>query len=146
VGVFVDAAEEFVSMIAQGMALDYLQFHGDETPYYCEQFATPYWKAFRLTHEKTLALMSKFSPYAYLIDAFQEGAWGGTGQLANWDLARQASELGRLVLAGGLKPDNVAEAVASVDPWCVDVASGVESKPGKKDPEAMQRFVDEVKG
>lgn len=141
VGIFVDAAEIFVQEVSQLIGLDYLQFHGDETPYYCEQFATPYWKAFRLKDEKSLELMEKYQPDAYLVDAYQPGAWGGTGKVANWDLAVEAKKLGRLVLAGGLNPDNVAEAIAAVEPWCVDVASGVESAPGKKSPEAIEQFI-----
>ncbi len=145
VGVFVDAPEEQVRVHSQVAALDYLQFHGDETPYYCEQFATPYWKAFRLRDEKTLALMEKFEPYAYLVDAYQEGMLGGTGTVADWDLAVKAGQLGRLVLAGGLSPDNVEMALATVRPWCIDVCSGIETRPGIKDPVAMIEFIKRVK-
>jgi phosphoribosylanthranilate isomerase len=144
VGVFVDAAEEIVSEISQYLGLDYLQFHGHETPYYCEQFATPYWKAFRLKDERTLALMEKFDPYAYLIDAYQEGVLGGTGQVADWELASKASHLGRIVLAGGIDPDNVKKALAAVRPWCIDACSGIESEPGIKDHAAITELVKRV--
>ena len=145
VGVFVDLSAEAVREVCQIVGLDYLQFHGDETPYFCEQFATPYWKAFRLRDEKTLALMEKYQPYAYLVDAYQPGVLGGTGQLADWDLAREAGRLGRLALAGGINPENVTEALAAVEPWCIDVCSGVELEPGKKDHRAMEELIEAVK-
>jgi len=144
VGVFVDAAEDFVRPVAQLVELNYLQFHGDETPYYCEQFATPYWKAFRLRDEKTLGLMEKFEPYAYLIDAYEEGVLGGTGQRADWDLASRACQLGRIVLAGGLNPENVEQAIDTVHPWGIDVCSGVEIEPGVKDHKAMAELIERV--
>ena len=144
VGVFVNAAEDFVRKLSQYLDLDYLQFHGNETPYYCEQFTTPYWKAFRLQGEKTLALMKKFEPYAYLIDAYQPGEWGGTGRVADWALAAQANPLGRIVLAGGITPENVGAAIAAVKPWCIDVCSGIEVSPGQKDQRAMRELIDKV--
>jgi phosphoribosylanthranilate isomerase len=145
VGVFADANPEYVREHAQSLNLDFLQFHGDETPYYCEQFAAPYWKAFRLKDEKTLALMKKYQASAYLVDAYQKGILGGTGLLANWDLALEAKQYGKLVLAGGLRPENVQEAIAIVQPWAVDVCSGVESSPGVKDPDKMFEFVCKVR-
>lgn len=144
VGVFVDAPEEFVRLVSHCVSFDYLQFHGDETPYYCEQFATPYWKAFRLKDKSTLELMKKFHPYAYLVDAYEKGVYGGTGQLAKWDLAVKASKLGRIVLAGGINPDNVEEAITTVHPWCIDVCSGVEYQPGIKNRDAMVELVEKV--
>lgn len=141
VGVLADAAEEVVHSICQLVPLDFLQFHGDETPYYCEQFPIPYWKAFRLKDEKTLALMGKYSPAAFLVDAYQEGVLGGTGEVADWDLAKRAKDVGRVILAGGLNADNVERAIDTVKPWGVDVCSGVEVEPGKKDPALIDEFV-----
>ncbi len=146
VGVFVNEGEELVRDLSQILRLDYLQFHGDETPYYCEQFATPYWKAFRLNDDKSLELMKKFHPEAYLIDAFSEGAYGGTGKLANWELAKKAKSIGKIILAGGLNPENVREAIETVAPFGVDVASGVEVSSGKKSAELMARFVENARG
>lgn len=146
VGVFVDTDEDQVREISQYVELDYLQFHGDETPYYCEQFATPYWKAFRLKDEKTLELMEKYHPDAYLVDADVPGQWGGTGELTNWELAAKTTGLGRIILAGGLDPDNVKAAIAAVRPWGVDVCSGIEEEPGVKDHEKMLALIEKVKG
>ncbi len=141
VGVFVNETEGVVRDMSQYLALDYLQFHGDETPYYCEQFATPYWKAFRLKDEKTFDLMKKYKPDYFLLDAFVEKAFGGTGVVTNWDLAREAKAYGKIVLAGGLTPENIEAAVRAVKPDGVDVASGVESAPGKKDAAKVEAFV-----
>ncbi len=148
VGVFVNESEHLVRDLSQYLNLDYLQFHGDETPYYCEQFATPYWKAFRLKDEKTLELMKKYHPAYFLLDAFVEGEFGGTGKIANWELAKQAKACGKIILAGGLNSENVVEAIKAVGPEGVDVASGVElfqSKNGKKDVEKMELFVQKVR-
>lgn len=145
VGVFADAQAEQVREIGQWVELDFLQFHGDETPYYCEQFATPYWKAFRLHEKRTLELMKKYRPSAYLVDAYHEKLLGGTGQLADWKLAVKAKAFGKIVLAGGLNPDNVAEAILAVDPWAVDTCSAIERRPGFKDHDVMSKFVEKVK-
>ncbi|QQR80872.1 MAG: phosphoribosylanthranilate isomerase [Deltaproteobacteria bacterium] len=138
VGVFVNEKESLVRDLCQYLSLDYLQFHGDETPYYCEQFATPYWKAFRLKDEKTFDLMKKYHPEYFLIDAYVEKAFGGTGVVTNWDLAREAKNYGKVILAGGLAPENIEAAIRAVRPEGVDVASGVESSPGKKDAQKLK--------
>ena len=81
---------------------------------------------------------------AFLLDGFRPGLRGGTGAAADWKLARKASRYGRIILAGGLRPENVAQAISEVHPFAVDVASGVETRPGKKDPAAMRAFMQEV--
>ncbi len=147
VGVFVNESEDLVQDLSQVLSLDYLQFHGDETPYYCEQFATPYWKAFRLhaesveKSEKTFDLMKKYHCDYYLIDTFSEDVFGGTGKTGNWALAREAKKMGKIILAGGLTPDNVEEAIRTVQPDGLDVASGVEERPGKKSREKIELFI-----
>ena len=145
VGVFVNESEDLVRDLSQTLGLDYLQFHGDETPYYCEQFALPYWKAFRLKDEKTLELMKKYHCDYYLTDAAVEGVYGGTGMTGNWDLAREAKKVGKIFLAGGLTPENVKNAIETVHPDGVDVASGVEKSPGKKDRAKLEKFIERVK-
>ncbi|MBI1908920.1 MAG: phosphoribosylanthranilate isomerase [Deltaproteobacteria bacterium] len=146
VGVFVNEKEEAVKGISQFLSLDFLQFHGDETPYYCEQFATPYWKAFRLKDEQTLELIGKYKPDAFLIDAYVQKMWGGTGVTAHWDLAARVKEKGRIILAGGLRPENVEMAIATVKPYGIDVCSGVEEKPGRKDHYKLEEFLRKAKG
>jgi phosphoribosylanthranilate isomerase len=145
VGVFVNETEEKVKDVSIALDLDFLQFHGDETPSYCEQFAVPYWKAFRLKDEKTLELMKKYKCDHYLVDTFIAQAYGGTGVTGNWDLAREAKKVGKIILAGGLTPENVAAAIRAVRPDGVDVASGVEEKPGRKDAAKIERFISNVK-
>lgn len=145
VGVFVNEPEQSVKDISLALELDYLQFHGDEAPSYCEQFATPYWKAFRLKDEKTLELMKKYKCEHYLIDTFIAQAYGGTGVTGNWELAREAKKIGKIILAGGLTPENIVAAIRTVRPDGVDVASGVEEKPGRKDAAKLERFITNVK-
>ena len=146
VGVFVNEAEQMVKDCSVMLELDYLQFHGDETPYYCEQFARPYWKAFRLQNEKSLELMRKYQCDYYLIDSFVENAYGGTGMIGDWDLAREAKKIGKIFLAGGLTPENVDVAIQAVKPDGVDVASGVEMRRGKKDLIRLEEFITKAKG
>ena len=145
VGVFVNEPENNVKDIATSLELDYLQFHGDETPSYCEQFATPYWKAFRLKDEKSLELMKKYKCEYYLTDTFTAQVYGGSGITGNWDLAREAKKIGKVILAGGLTPENIADAIRAVQPSGVDVASGVEEKPGRKDAAKLERFMTAVR-
>ncbi len=142
VGVFVNERDSLVRDLSVDLNLGALQFHGDEVPTYCEQFATPYWKAFRLKDAKTVELMKRYRPQHFVLDAFVEDAFGGTGILADWDLAREAKKAGSVLLAGGLKPDNVEAAILAVRPAGVDVASGVESSPGRKDHAKLERFIE----
>lgn len=145
VGVFVNESEQTVKDLVLDLELDYLQFHGMETPPYCEQFSCPSWKAFRLKDAQTLELMKKYKCDHYLVDAFVENALGGTGVVADWDLAREAKKLGKMILAGGLTPENVVAAIQAVRPDGVDVASGVESHHGKKDYAKLERFITNAK-
>lgn len=146
VGLFVDAAPETVAAILEAVPLDLLQFHGDECPADCVSFGRPYIKAVPMAEGlDPLAYMDTY-PHAagFLLDSHGNGKMGGTGQTFDWD--RIPRDLRRcLVLAGGLNPDNVAEAVRRVRPWAVDVSSGVEARPGIKEPARMQAFVNEVK-
>ena len=143
VGVFVDATADTVRKAVAECGLDTLQFHGDETPEFCRTFAPlKVYKAFRVQNLESLESLPRYRTDAWLLDSFAPEKPGGTGATFNWDLARQAGKLGRpIILAGGLTPENVAEAVCHVQPYGVDVSSGVESTPGKKDRVKVQRFV-----
>lgn len=146
VGLFVDAPPELVGEATSACGLQLLQFHGDETPAYCRQFAAMSMKAFRVKDAGTISGLSEFPTDAWLLDAFVPGQHGGTGHSFNWDLAVEAVKLGKPVfLAGGLTPGNVAEAVAKVRPYGVDVSSGVESAPGKKDHAKVKAFIEAAK-
>lgn len=146
VGLFVDAPTELVGEATSACGLQLLQFHGEETSEYCRQFGAMSMKAFRVKDAETIQRLPEFPTDAWLLDAFVPGQLGGTGHSFNWDLAVEAVKLGKPVfLAGGLTPENVAEAVRKVRPYGVDVSSGVESAPGKKDHAKVRAFIEAAK-
>jgi phosphoribosylanthranilate isomerase len=146
VGVFVDAEEEFVRDAIDAAGLDTIQLHGSETPEYCARFESV-WKAFRMEGPETLERLELYPTSAWLLDSHVPGQVGGTGARFNWELAVAAKEFGRpIVLAGGLTPENVREAIDRVHPWGVDVSSGVERAPGRKIAARMKAFVEAVQG
>ncbi len=150
VGVFVDASVEQINRIMAECGLDLAQLSGDEPPETLARLGARAFKALRPPDQAgMLELLQKypprFEPPAYLIDSYRLGQFGGTGQTANWSLAASLSLHSPLLLAGGLTPENVAQAVRQVRPWGVDVASGVESAPGRKDPIKLQRFLSAAK-
>ena len=143
VGVFVNAAETAVLETVSLCGLDTLQFHGDEPPEFCRRFSPlKVYKAFRVQNIGSLAALTAFQTDAWLLDSFLPETFGGTGATFNWDLAIEARKLGRpIILAGGLTPENVADAVRQVRPYAVDVSSGVESAPGRKDSRKVHDFI-----
>jgi phosphoribosylanthranilate isomerase len=138
-GVFVDPAVEEVDR-ALDAVVDRAQLHGSETPGFCAQWNGRYIKALRLTDEGALVRMSAFDCQPILVDADAPG-YGGSRLRANIALARKAAELRKIVLAGGLTPENIAGAVKVVKPWGVDVATGVERAPGVKDWMKIAAFI-----
>jgi phosphoribosylanthranilate isomerase len=145
-GVFVDAEPADVLAAARECQLTLLQFHGTEPPEYCTQFGIMAMKAFRVRGPETLDAMQQYHTEAYLLDAWTAGQLGGTGERFDWELAIEAQKLGKpIFLAGGLKPDNVAEAIRRVRPYAVDVSSGVEASPGRKDHGKVMAFVRSAK-
>ena len=146
VGVFVNAPKDFVLRAVAECGLSLLQFHGDETPEFCTQFDVMSMKAFRIRDAESLKELPKYPTTAWLLDALSAENPGGTGEKFNWDLAVEAQKFGRpFFLAGGLTPENVADAVRRVKPFGVDVSSGVESSPGKKDHAKVQAFIRAVR-
>ncbi len=143
VGVFVNAPEELVVQAISACGLNVLQFHGDEPPEFCTQFGVMNLKAFRVRDAASLAALPAYATTdGYLLDAYSHSGLGGTGEQFNWDLAIEAKKFGKpIFLAGGLTPENVAEAVRCVQPFCVDVSSGVEAAPGKKDAAKVRAFI-----
>ena len=142
VGVFVNPTEAEVRAAIGACGLDTLQFHGEEAPDFCRQFGLKVIKAFRVRDESSLAGLKQFPTEAWLLDSYVAGQRGGTGAAFNWDLAAQAVQRGgRVILAGGLTPENVAEAVRRVRPYALDVSSGVESAPGHKDAGKLRAFL-----
>lgn len=145
-GVFVNPSEELVRRAIGECGLGLLQFHGDETPDFCAQFGLMSMKAFRVRDADSLKELPKYQTDAWLLDAYSPDAVGGTGETFNWDLAIDAQKFGKpIFLAGGLTPENVAKAILKVRPFGVDVSSGVESAPGKKDPAKVRAFIKEAK-
>jgi phosphoribosylanthranilate isomerase len=146
VGVFVNADEDLVTRAIGDCGLNLLQFHGDEPPEYCAQFGLMSMKAFRIRDVESLTALPAYPTEAWLLDAFVKGKPGGTGEKFNWDLALEAKKFGKpIFLAGGLTPGNVAAAVKKVQPYAVDVSSGVEASPGKKDPAKVKAFIQAAK-
>jgi phosphoribosylanthranilate isomerase len=145
VGLFVNAELDFVNLTADSCRLDIVQLHGDETPSYCQSVRRRVMKAFRVRGMESLAPMADYQVAGYLLDAYSPDSYGGTGGTFDWDCAIAAKGRGPIILAGGLDPDNVASAVARVAPYAVDVSSGVETSPGRKDPEKVRRFIQQAK-
>jgi len=145
-GVFVNALKAEVLRAISECGLNLLQFHGNEPPEFCLQFGLMCMKAFRMRDAGTLKELRNYQTSAWLLDAYSPEAAGGTGEKFNWDLAVAAQKFGKpIFLAGGLTPGNVAEAVRQVRPFGVDVSSGVEISPGKKDPAKVRAFISAAK-
>ncbi len=142
VGVFVNPDEALVTRAIAECGLNLLQFHGDEPSDFCTQFGLMSVKALRVRDAESLGVLAQFQTDAFLLDACSPAGRGGTGETFNWDLAVAARRFGKpIFLAGGLTPENVADAVKKVNPFAVDVSSGVESAPGKKDPAKVRAFI-----
>lgn len=146
VGLFVDAPAEQVREVLRQVPLTLLQFHGDETPAYCQQFGWPYIKAVRVKPGLDLLQYATdfVSARGLLLDAYVAGVPGGTGERFDWTLIPADLPL-PVVLSGGLDPETVTEAINSVQPWAVDVSSGVEQGKGNKDLAKMAAFIDGVR-
>jgi phosphoribosylanthranilate isomerase len=150
VGVFVNSPLEVILAIMDECGLDLAQLHGDEPP---ETLTALNGRAFKALRPKDAADLAQslgsYSPKtgspAYLVDAYRPGEYGGTGHPADWTLARSVSGTHPILLAGGLAPENVAEAIRQVHPWGVDVASGVEASPRRKDPARLADFIKAAK-
>ncbi|SHE90001.1 phosphoribosylanthranilate isomerase [Microbulbifer donghaiensis] len=141
-GLFVDAEAAEVQAVLEQVPLNLLQFHGSESADYCEQFRRPYIKALRMKDGLDVLAAMDAHPRArgFLLDAYRPGVPGGTGETFDWQRVPQLS--GRpIVLAGGLHPDNVVQAIAAARPQAVDVSGGVEAAPGKKDPQKVAAFI-----
>ncbi len=147
VGLFVHPRPAQVEEVLAALPLDLLQFHGRETPEACRRYGLPYLKAVHCAPGADLerAATTFSDAFGILLDSFRPGAWGGTGQAFDWSRIPRLRGA-RIVLAGGLRPDNVAQAIRQVSPDGVDVSSGIESAPGVKSSERMSAFVEEVRG
>ena len=145
VGVFVNPEPREVEVVVEDLPIDMLQFHGDEPPDLCAKAGKPYLKAVRVrTRDDIVRASARYSDArALLLDAHHDALWGGTGTQFDWNMVPDDVNH-PIVLAGGLTPENVADAIRLVRPFAVDVSGGVESAPGVKDARSMEQFLKEV--
>jgi len=145
VGVFVNESPDRVNKIADYCGLDLVQLHGEESPAFCRKIHRRVIKVFRVAGLQSIKQMEKYSVSGFLLDTFCDDLHGGTGKTFDWNLALPAKKMGPVILAGGLTPRNVAQAVRQVRPYGVDVCSGVEKTPGIKDPEKVRAFLKNIR-
>lgn len=145
VGVFVNETAEQINKIADHCKLDRVQLHGDESPAFCKKIRRRVIKVIRVKDIQSLKKLSDYPVSSFLLDTFSEDQYGGTGKVFDWNLAYSAKKYGPIILAGGLTPNNVRQAIQRIQPYGVDVCSGVESQPGIKDHKKMQAFLKNVK-
>lgn len=145
VGVFVNEDPDRINSIVKDAGLSAVQLHGDETPAISTRISAKVIKVFRIRDIRDIIGMRDYRVSAYLLDAFRAGLQGGTGVAFDWNIAVEAKKNGRIILSGGLNPGNVKEAVAIVNPYGVDVSSGVEAMPGKKDHNKVREFIRQVR-
>lgn len=148
VGLFVNTSPKEIASLHAFVRFNAAQLHGDETPGIVSEVSrtVPVIKAFRVAADFPLTSLDKYhDAFAFLLDGSRAGQFGGTGTSADWNVARRAVAAHRIILAGGLTPENVGPAIRAVRPYAVDVASGVELKPGKKDHAKLKEFIDEVR-
>lgn len=149
VGVFVDEEQQVVRSLMDDCGLALAQLHGHESAVYCQELGRPVLKALRVKDRSSFLALAEFQGRAgvrgFVLDAFSDQAYGGTGQVIDWELAAEVARAAHILLAGGLTPDNVATAIQSVQPYGVDVSSGVEREPGKKDHEKVRAFIRAVR-
>ena len=141
VGLFVDADAALVQGIFHHAGLNLVQYHGNESSEFCDSLGLPYIKAFRVRSGiNILAEMERYpNALGFLLDAYVEGRPGGTGERFDWGLIPKTDRT--IILAGGLTPENAKDAIECVAPWALDVSGGIETEPGRKDPDKMRRFV-----
>ena len=145
VGVFVDETAEQINKIADYCNLDIIQLHGDESPTFCKKIRRKVIKAFRIKDMQSVKKLSSFQVSGFLLDTFSDNLHGGTGKVFDWNLALPAKKFGPVIMAGGLTPNNVQQAVRQIRPYGVDVCSGVESEPGIKDHKKVRAFLNNAK-
>ena len=145
VGVFVNESAERLNKIADYCGLDLVQLHGEESPAFCRKIHRRVIKAFRVKDLQSIKQLEKFPVSGFLLDTFSDDLHGGTGKTFDWNLALPAKKMGPVILAGGLTPRNILQAVRQVRPYGVDVCSGVEKSPGIKDLEKVRAFLKNIR-
>lgn len=145
IGVFVNAELSTIARVAQVSGIQCVQLHGEESPLFCQQLPWPVIKTFRFTAQVQPEMMRQYRVEAFLIEGFHAAVYGGGGARADWQRVATLHQYGRIILAGGLTPENVREAIRVVRPYAVDVCSGVEAAPGTKDWDKVRAFVRHAK-
>ncbi|HEY5615174.1 MAG TPA: phosphoribosylanthranilate isomerase [Bacteroidota bacterium] len=145
IGVFVNADRKYIHEVITRAKLSAVQLHGNEGPDDLVDYEVSAIKVFRVTNDFDVELMRNYIVDAFLLDSHSDTAYGGTGQTFNWNIAVKAKEYGKIILSGGLTPENIEAAVRFVHPYGVDVCSGVEARPGKKDSQKMIGFISRAK-
>jgi phosphoribosylanthranilate isomerase len=140
VGVVADQEKDEILKLIKETGIRCVQFHGNELPIQLIDYPLPVCKSFRVHNGFNLQTLAQYKVSEYLLDTYVEGIPGGTGRTFDWEIAIAAKAYGRIILAGGLKPANIAEAIINVQPYAVDVNSGVESMPGKKDKDKLEKL------
>ena len=145
VGVFVNETPDKINRIAEQCKLNSIQLHGEESPALCRRVKRKVIKAFRVKNADSLKSIASYDVSGFLLDSYNDGSKGGTGQVFDWNLALRVKKQGPVILAGGLNPYNVFTAIHRVKPYGVDVCSGVENSPGIKDHEKIRAFIKSVR-
>jgi phosphoribosylanthranilate isomerase len=141
VGVFVNEKTDKVEDTLKICPVDILQFHGDESPDYCKKFNKRVIKAFRVNEDFSSVILSNYLVSAFLLDSFEQNEYGGTGKIFDWDVAVKAKKYGKIILSGGLNTENIKYAIEKVNPYGIDISSGVEISPGKKDIKKVEEIL-----
>jgi phosphoribosylanthranilate isomerase len=145
VGVFVNEPRESILRTIAVAGVRCLQLHGDETPADTEGYHLPVIKSFRVQQGFNPGVLAGYLTTAHLLDAYAPGAYGGTGQTFDWEIALHAGRYGSIILSGGITPENVVSAIRMARPYAIDVSSGVESSPGVKDPDKIRRLFQNIR-
>ncbi|MGH7381610.1 MAG: phosphoribosylanthranilate isomerase [Candidatus Methylomirabilales bacterium] len=145
VGVFADHPVAEIERVIDRCGFRTVQLHGSEAPEYCRRLAVSVIKTFRVRSGGPPPAFEAYRVHAFLLDTFVEGTLGGTGQTFPLEVASSAKAFGRVIIAGGLTPGNVAQVIREAHPYAVDVSSGVESEPGRKDPQKLRDFIARVR-
>lgn len=145
IGVFVNSDRKYIHEVTAKAKFSAVQLQGNEGPDDLIDYEVSAIKVFRVSKDFDVEVMRNYVVDAFLLDTYQKGVYGGTGETFDWHLAVKAKEYGRIILSGGLTPDNIEAAVRFVQPYGVDVSSGVEASPGKKDPNKVRDFIARAK-
>ena len=144
VGVFVNQNKDFIDKTISEVLLNMIQLHGDESSNFCNQFEVPVFKAVRIKNEASLSVMDQYNVAGFLLDTFSNQQYGGTGETFDWSLINEQIDT-PIILSGGLNPNNILDAIDSVNPAAIDVNSGVELSPGKKDHQKINLLFENLK-